>query len=456
VANTLADSARIALLLRRAGFAARPRELDYYTSLGWDGTLNELLHPNVVQEDLDALLTSLQGNLIDLQNIEDVQTWWLYRMVQTRRPLLEKLTLFWHGHFAVANYKVNNPLLMHQHIQMLRSNALGTFDDMLLAVSKDPAMLNWLDGATNHRNAPNENYGRELLELFTLGIGTYSEDDVKAAARAFTGWNLRGNATFFFDENQHDAGDKTFLGQSGNLDGTDILKIVVNNPATANRVVAKLFAFFAYPNPEPEVLEPLVQTYLTSGHDIRQATEAILRSDAFVSDRSRFEHIKSPVEYVVGSVRMMDATVRERDLVAVLRLLGQEILNPPNVAGWPGGASWINPSTLLTRWNFAARLTSARGQTGDGGELKAESLLGMQTPDLSNPGGALQSILATLGGIELSAEAQQALVDYVRLPLDYPPGFSGQPNPSQQQLATDARLRGLMLLSLASTDYQVG
>lgn len=456
MANTLADSARISLLLRRAGFAARPLELDYYSNLGWDGTLNELLHPELVEEDLDGLLGSLKGNLIDLQNIEDVQTWWLYRMVQTRRPLLEKLTLFWHGHFAVANYKVNNPLLMHQHIQMLRSNALGTFDDMLLAVSKDPAMLIWLDGNTNHRNAPNENYGRELLELFTLGIGNYSEDDVKAAARAFTGWNLRGGTDFFFDDNQHDAGDKTFLGQSGNLDGSDILKIIVGQQATAQRIVGKLFAFFAYPNPEPEVLQPLVQTYLSSGHDIRQVTEAILRSDAFVSDRSRFEHIKSPVEYVVGSVRMMDATVRERDLVGALRLLGQEILNPPNVAGWPGGASWINPTTLLTRWNFAARLTSARGQTGDSGELKAESLLGMKTPDVSNPAGALTSILATLGVLELSPEAQQALTDYVKLPLDYPPGFSGQPNPAQQQAAADARLRGLMLLSLATTDYQVG
>lgn len=452
----MVDSARIALLLRRAGFAARPLELDYYTNLGWDGTLDELLHPDLVEEDLDELLGSLQGNLLDLQNIEDVQTWWLYRMVQTRRPLLEKLTLFWHGHFAVANYKVNNPLLMHRHLQLLRNNALGTFDDLLLGVSKDPAMLIWLDGASNHRSAPNENYGRELLELYTLGIGNYSEDDVKAAARAFTGWNLRNGTDFIFDENQHDAGDKTFLGQSGNLDGNDILKNVVNQPATAHRIVGKLFGFFAYPNPEPEVLEPLVQSYLNSGHNIAQVTEAILRSDAFVSDRSRYEHVKSPVEYVVGSVRMLDATVRERDLISVLRLLGQEILNPPNVAGWPGGTTWINPSTLLTRWNFAMRLTTARGQTGDGGQMNAESLLGLKTPDVSNPTDVLQTLLSALGGLDLSPDAQQALVNYLKSPLDYPPGFSGQPNPQQQQNAADARLRGLMLLALASTDYQIG
>src|SRR6266851_5408236 len=191
VTHDLDESARTALLLRRAGFTARPGDVQRYQQLGWEATLQELLHPDRVDEDLDALLVRLQGNLLDLQNFEDVQTWWLYRMVQTRRPLLEKLTLFWHGHFAVANYKVGNPGLMHQHVELLRSNALGRFDDLLLAVSKDPAMLIWLDGGVNRRNAPNENFGRELLELYTLGIGNYDEDDVLAAARAFTGWNLR-------------------------------------------------------------------------------------------------------------------------------------------------------------------------------------------------------------------------------------------------------------------------
>src|SRR5215831_1313656 len=416
---------RLELLLRRAGFGPRRSDIEHYTGLGWEATLQELLNPTEnADQALETLLSTLRGNLLDLQNLEDVQTWWLYQMLQTQRPLQEKLTLFWHGHFAVANYKVGNPLLMHQHIELLRSGAFGRFDELLQGVSRDPAMLLWLDGATNRKAAPNENYGRELLELYTLGIGNYSEDDVKAAARAFTGWNLRGGTDFYFDENQHDAGDKTFLGQSANLDGTDVLKIVVNHPATARRIVGKLFGFFAYPNPEPDVLGPLVETYTSSGHDVRKVTEAILRSDAFVSDRSRFEHVKSPVEYVVGSVRLLDATVRERELIPILRLLGQEILNPPNVAGWPGGVSWINPSTLLTRWNFAARLTSARGQAGDGGELKAEPLLGMKTPDVSNPVGVVQSVLSTFGGLELSAEAHQALVDYVKRPLDYPPGFS--------------------------------
>src|SRR5579871_782937 len=279
MAHVLDEPSRVSLLLRRAGFAAAPADLQRYRQLGWEATLQELLHPETVHEDLDQLLTRLQGNLLDQQNIEDVQTWWLYRMVQTQRPLLEKLTLFWHGHFAVANYKVGNPSLMHQHIELLRAQAFGRFDDMLLAVSKDPAMLIWLDGASNHRNAPNENYGRELLELYTLGIGNYDEDDVQAAARSFTGWNLRNNA-FYFDDTQHDAGDKTFLGQTGPFDGADILNIVANDPATAQRITSKLFAFFAYPNPEPEVLVPLTDVYMQSDHSIASVVEAILRSDA--------------------------------------------------------------------------------------------------------------------------------------------------------------------------------
>jgi Protein of unknown function (DUF1800) len=453
VTHELGESARISLLLRRAGFAAGASDFQRYEKLGWEATLQELLHPESVEEDLDTLLTHLQGGLLDLQNLEDVQTWWLYRMLETRRPLLEKLTLFWHGHFAVANYKVNNPLQMHQHIELLRANALGRFDDLLMGVSKDPAMLVWLDGGVNRRNAPNENYGRELLELYTLGIGNYDEDDVLAAARAFTGWNLRNNE-FFFDENNHDAGDKTFLGQQGPFDGGDILKIVASDPATATRITRKLFTFFAYPNPDPDTLEPLIRTFQDSGNDVRRVVEEILRSDAFYSDHSQFEHLKSPVEYVVGTVRLLGATVRERELVQVLRTLGQEILNPPNVAGWPGGSYWINPSTLLTRFNFAARMSTARGQPGDGGEIKLADLLG--TSSISDPSNVVDRVLAMTSGLELSPEGHQALVDYVQSPLNYPQGFNGQPNAQQRQAATEARLRGSILVALASSDYQVG
>ncbi|GAC1322989.1 MAG: DUF1800 domain-containing protein [Chloroflexota bacterium] len=449
------DRQRIGLVLRRAGFGLRPGDLERYTDLGWDGTLDELLNPPATADQpLDGLLTTLESGLLDLQNLEDVQTWWLYRMLQTARPLQEKLTLFWHGHFAVANYKVNNPLLMHQHIELLRGGALGRFDDLLLSVSRDPAMLLWLDGATNRKGAPNENYGRELLELYTLGIGNYTEDDVKSAARAFSGWNLRNGNQFYFDSGQHDGAVKAFLGQSGELDGSDVLSIVADHPATANRIASKLFQFFAYAGPDTATIAPFARTYLDSGHDIRAVVEAILRSDHFVSDRSVYEHVKSPIDYIVGSLRMLGATIRERELVTVLRQLGQEILNPPNVAGWPGGLNWINPSTLLTRYNFASRIAFAQGGPGDGGGIDPQHLLGETT--LENAGEVLDNALTALGNLSLSPDAHQVLMEYVQSPLTYPPGFNGKPNPAQQQVATDGRLRGMLLLALASSDYQVG
>ncbi len=448
------ERTRIALLLRRAGFDARPDEFERYLQLGLEATLQELLHPEGVGEEFDGLLDSLQGHLLDLQNIEDVQTWWLYRMVRTRRPLLEKLTLFWHGHFAVANYKVQNPLAMHRHVELLRAKAFGSYRDMLLAVSRDPAMLIWLDGNTNRRVAPNENYGREVLELYTLGIGNYSEADVQSAARAFTGWNLR-SGEFYFDPNQHDGSPKTFLGQTSAFDGGDVIDVLVRHPATADRICRRLFSFFAYSDPEPEALRPLVSIYLEQGYEIGRVVEAILRSDAFYSERSRYEHIKSPVEYVVSSVRKLGAQARERSLIQALRGMGQEILNPPNVAGWAGGRAWVNPSTLLERFNFAARLATARGEPNDGGLVRASELLGI-SGGLGDPQQVVDRLIDLLGGPELEPSARQALVDFVASPLTYPPFVQGPPNAQQVQLAVDARLRGAIHLALASTDYQVG
>ena len=443
----------MALLLRRAGFGASPAELDRYAGLGVEATIDELLHPERVQEDFDALLADLSGHLLDLQNLEDVQTWWLYRMVRSRRPLVEKLTLFWHGHFAVANAKVANPQAMHNHLALLRERGLGSYRDLLLGVSRDPAMLIWLDGNTNRKNAPNENYGRELLELFTLGVGNYSEADVASAARAFTGWNL-DDGQFLFNKNQHDFGPKTFLGQTGPFDGGDIVDIVVGQRATAERITRKLFAFFAYPNPAPLILEPFVKAYLDSGADIRAVVGAILRSDAFFSDESRYGHIKSPVEFAIGAIRTLGAQARERGLIAMLRSMGQDVLNPPNVAGWAGGRAWINSSTLLERFNFAARLATARGEPNDGGLLAPAELLGEDAR--LDDGGRLVDRLSHLLDIELSPESHRALTEYVEAPLTYPAYVTGTPNPRQQQQATDARLRGAIHLALASTEFQIG
>lgn len=445
---------RISLLLRRAGFGASPKELERYTTLGLEATLDELLHPERVADPLDTLLESMQGHLLDLQNIEDVQTWWLFRMGRTQRQLEEKLTLFWHGHFAVSNAKVANPLLMHRHLGMLRTNALGNYREMLLAVSKDPAMLLWLDNATNRKAAPNENYGRELLELYTLGIGHYTEDDVWGAARAFTGWNLR-DTEFFFNRNQHDSGPITFMGRTGALDGADIIDLVVGHQATADRLARKLFTFFAYPSPAPEVVAPIAEAYLKSGYDLRVTVGTLLRSDAFFSERSIREHVKSPVEYVVGSVRGMGAQARERNMIVALREMGQDILNPPNVAGWPGGRAWINPSTLLARFNFANRLSSARGQPNDTANLGVADLFGAIDPKKpAAPETIIGRVSELLGEVELTDDTRRTLTKYLQSPLVYPAFVQGTPTEDQTRFAMEARLRAALHLALTTAEYQ--
>jgi uncharacterized protein (DUF1800 family) len=449
------ERSRVALLVRRAGFGARPEELERYVAMGLDATIDELMHPARVAEDFDSLLESLNGHLLDLQNIEDVQTWWLYRMVRTRRPLLEKLTLFWHGHFAVGNAKVQNPRAVHGHIDLLRAHALGNYRHMLVEVSKDPAMLLFLDGNNNRKNAPNENYGRELLELYTLGIGLYTESDVMAAARSFTGWNLR-EGVFDFNRNQHDFGQKTFMGKTGDFDGGDIIDMVIGHEATARRIAGKLFSFFAYPRPEPHVVEKYATVYLKHRFDIAPLVEAILRSDDMYSERSRFEHVKTPVEFSVGAIRALGADVRERGLINALRGMGQEVLNPPNVAGWSGGRAWVNPSTMLERFNFAAKLATARGEPNDGGKWDARVELGISGDLSANGPLVVERIGRLLGGLDLSPAARTALIDYVQSPLSFPPYVTGAPNPQQVQLAIDARLRGAIHLALISPDYQVG
>ncbi len=276
---------RVGHLLRRAGFGATPDEVQQYADKGIPATVDELVEYDRTPDDLDATLSKLQGDLLDMHNLEDVQTWWIYRMANTRRPLQEKMTLFWHGHFATAQYKVNNARFMHDQNETFRQHALGNFKDLTMAVAKDPAMLIWLDGATNHKGAPNENFARELMELFTLGIGNYSEDDVHAAARAFTGWNLNyQQGVFAFNKNQHDDGPKTFRGISGPLDGTDVIANVVADAATAKRLAGKLFSFFAYDNPDPGVIQPIADLYLASNYEIKPVVKAILLSDAFYSE----------------------------------------------------------------------------------------------------------------------------------------------------------------------------
>jgi len=262
------------------------------------------------------------------------------------------MTLFWHNHFATAIYKVRSPYLMFKQNQLLRGMSMGNFEDLLMSITEDPAMLIWLDGARNRKGAANENYGREVMEVFTIGRGNYTEDDVRAAARAFTGYTLNKSGEAVFRPRLHDDTPKTFLGQIGNFGPTDIVHILANHPATARNLTTQLFEFFAYPNPASDVVDKLSNVYTNSGGNIGTVVEAILKSDEFISPQAYLANIKSPVEYVVSALRSLGASANPVLTIRILNNMGQLPFDPPSVFGWPSGTAWINTSTMLDRINF--------------------------------------------------------------------------------------------------------
>lgn len=351
---------RIAHLLRRAGFGATPEEIDGFFRKGLAATVEELVDFEKVPEDLDELGEELTGDLLDLNDGNDLKAWWICRMIRTRRPLQEKMALFWHGHFATSNNKVFNGPLMQRQNELFRRYALGPFGDLLLQVSRDPAMLLYLDGNQNRKGRPNENYGREVMELFTLGIGHYSEKDVKEAARAFTGWHVRENE-FFFNAKQHDEGEKDFLGRRGNFDGEDIVRILASHPQAARFLSRKLVRFFLCEEPPEDVVETLTAEYLRTGGQIREMLRKLFRSERFYGEEFVGRKVKSPVELVVGAVRALYGKAPLRLLARFVGRLGQDLFYPPNVKGWEGGTAWLNTSTAVERLNLMKALVAGVG-----------------------------------------------------------------------------------------------
>jgi len=298
-------------------------------------------------------------------------------MLQGGHPLREKLTLFWHNHFATSLVKVLDPQLMFRQNCLLRAHALERFGPFLQEMSRDPAMLLWLDSNSNVKGRPNENYARELMELFSLGVGNYTEKDVRQAARAFTGWHTDGDR-FKFAPGAHDAGTKTVLGQTGPWDGGDVVRIVLEQPAAARFLVRKLYGFLISESATPPdaLLKPLCEAFRKSDYDIAALVRTMLASRHFYSGYAFRQRVKSPVEYVLGAVRAVQPSYeREADarplpqqaLVGPISAMGEQLFAPPNVKGWPGGRSWLNTSTVLERDNFAAALAMGALWNGAGG-----------------------------------------------------------------------------------------
>ena len=303
-----------------------------------------------LQPVVDKFFYSLTANSIETQRLA---LWWANRMLTTRRPLEEKLTLFWHGHFATGQNKVRDYRMMLQQNLMFRANASGRFRDLLVGLLKDPAMLVFLDNGENIKSHPNENFGRELLELFTMGVGNYSERDVREAARAFTGWT-NDVLAFKLNVEQHDAGEKTFLGRTGRLGGEEIIDTILAHPVTAEFVAAKLYHFFVREDVSPEVRAGLGRTFRDGGYQVKPLLRRIFLSKDFYSAPSIGTQIKSPVHLVVSTYRKLGLSEVPTipDFGRMTGALGQTLFDPPNVAGWAGGRTWITPSTLVERGNL--------------------------------------------------------------------------------------------------------
>ncbi len=371
------ERALIAHLLRRAGFGATPEELEGYVAKGYEATVEELLNPvHEIPFDEDVV-RRYHMDQNSLMLIESAQAYWIYRMINSKRPLDEKIALFWHHLFATAYGKLNHAKGVVNQTNMFRRCGLGHFRTLLLELARDPAMIFWLDNKDNHKDAPNENFGRELLELFSMGIGNYTEADVKACARAFTGWTIanqdymsirasrdsiwphgRLDWQFVYRPEDHDDTEKTFLGHTGRFNGEDVIDIICEHPATAWFVASRLYTFFVSDSIDESAVQTLADEFTRTNGHIGSVMRVLFTSDFFRSEAVRFTRVKSPAELVAGTARLAGSH-RFPDwsiinLAMDSNFMGQEILNPPSVEGWHTGAEWIDTGSLVERINSAA------------------------------------------------------------------------------------------------------
>jgi uncharacterized protein (DUF1800 family) len=362
------DLGCVAHLHRRAGFAAPWPTLERDMREGPSASIDRLLKGDAKSGDgtpakeFESTLDAMAAELAPSADLARIQGIWLYRMIFTPHPLRERMTLFWHNHFATSNAKVQNADLMQRQNTLLRSQALGDFGALMSAIGKDPAMLIWLDSTINKKAKPNENYAREVMELFTLGRGHYSEQDIREAARAFTGWFVVRDQ---FQEvpRQHDDGLKTVLKHSGKWDGDDIPGILLEQPACAEFICRKLYRDFVSETQPPSdaLIAPLARAFRDSQYQIEVPVALILRSNLFFDPSVRRRRVKSPVEFAVGTIRSLEIvnpTVQASALADACTRMGQSLFAPPSVAGWDGGAAWINSTALLARANLVLGLLS--------------------------------------------------------------------------------------------------
>ncbi len=462
------ELSQMAHLLRRAGFGATRRELDEYCARGYEATVEELLHPEDAAPIDEDVVRRYHVDQNSLMLIESSQAYWIYRIINTNAPLEEKIALFWHGLFATAYGKLNHAKAVVNQTNTFRRHGLGNFRTLLLELSRDPAMIFWLDNKDNHNGAPNENYGRELLELFSMGIGNYSEDDVKNCARAFSGWTInnadymgirasrdsiwphgRLDWQFRYLPGDHDDTEKTFLGETGRFNGEDIIDIIVRQPATAWFVASKLHQFFVADQGDEDQIQALADEFLRTEGDIRSVLRMLFLSDFFRAPGARLAKVKSPAELVAGTARLAGSHQFPEwsivNLAMDVNFMGQEILNPPTVEGWHTGREWIDTGNLVERVNAAALEIGDVNQPGVREVIRRLEEAG---PALS-PEGFVDGCLEALGQFETSEQSREGLVRYAgrmgELRFDRPDSLA----------CTHQRVGEMLQLIAATREYQL-
>jgi len=348
----LTDDVAVGHLLRRAGFGLAPDDAAEWRKLGYRGAVRRLL------DELDEPLPPEPPNF-DPYEPGAIQQAWLDRMAGGKAPLAEKLAFFWHGHFATSNVKIQEPLLMWRQYCLFRTKGAGRFDALVLDVSRDVAMIRWLDGNANRKGQANENYARELQELFTLGIGNYTETDIREIARAFTGWGSRHH-DFVYSDEFHDHGEKTVHGKTGDLDGTDVVTILTGLPACRTFIATKLLRFFSHGDPTPGEVAEIAGVLEATGGDIRSALFAMFLQPSFLDDKRLRCLVKSPVEVCVGGLRGTGIKETPLWVHGSLERMGQILFRPPSVKGWPDGTAWLSSAAVVERMKAARRLAQMK------------------------------------------------------------------------------------------------
>jgi hypothetical protein len=461
------DIALMAHLMRRAGFGAGRDELEARVVKGYEATVEELLHPETQSPvDVYTLLryqpaALLPGGQPPMGNVN-----YMYYLVNTKRPLEEKVTLFWHHVFATGNSKVDNYDQLLEQINLFRERGMGDYRDLLVAIARNPTMIFWLDNNQNHGTAVNENWGRELLELFSMGVGSYTEKDVREASRAFTGWTFETKIPrlpygrfpwkFEYRPEDHDDGEKEFLGHRGRLNGEDIINIVVEQPACARFVCRHLYNFFVADEPQvpawsidaprdPKAIDTLATTFRESHYDIRSVLRVLFNSDFFKN--ARFQHMKSPAEVVVGSLRLVGGFEMPKpgygDLSMQPAYMGQDLLNPPSVEGWHTGQEWINSGSLMARINFVAQLVGDPSLPGIRRIIDR-----LKAKDPLSPEQLVDGCLDLLGPVEIGADTRKELIDQAKEwgELTWAREVSAK--------AADKRVGEMLQLIVATREYQ--